>query len=86
MSRERVRRGVDRLQGTLPPETTTTGYLLRLSRPRFWFYLAGPVAVVYPEGAWYHSVKKRTARRIVTEHLAGGEVLGDHVFLENDLR
>ncbi|EMA52009.1 prenyltransferase [Halococcus morrhuae DSM 1307] len=51
MSRERVRRGVDRLQGTIPPETTTTGYLLRLSRPRFWFYLAGPVVVGVAYGA-----------------------------------
>jgi 4-hydroxybenzoate polyprenyltransferase len=44
MSR-RVRRGVSRLGDIVPPETTTTGYLLRLSRPRFWFYLAGPVIV-----------------------------------------
>jgi 4-hydroxybenzoate polyprenyltransferase len=51
MSRERVRRGVNRLQGTIPPETTTTGYLLRLSRPRFWFYLAGPVVVGVAYGA-----------------------------------
>jgi 4-hydroxybenzoate polyprenyltransferase len=29
----------------LPPEDTRVGYLLRLSRPRFWFYLAGPVIV-----------------------------------------
>lgn len=29
----------------VPPESTTAGYLLRLSRPRFWFYLAGPVVV-----------------------------------------
>ena len=42
---ERVRRGVDRIEALLPPKTTTTGYLLRLSRPRFWFYLAGPVIV-----------------------------------------
>lgn len=42
---ERVRQGVDRIAALLPPETTTTGYLLRLSRPRFWFYLAGPVVV-----------------------------------------
>jgi 4-hydroxybenzoate polyprenyltransferase len=33
---------LDRL---LPPEETTLGYLLRLSRPRFWLYLAGPVVV-----------------------------------------
>jgi 4-hydroxybenzoate polyprenyltransferase len=45
MSRERVRHGVDRLEELIPSETTTTGYLLRLSRPRFWFYLAGPVVV-----------------------------------------
>ncbi len=35
-------RPLDRL---LPPARTTTGFLLRLSRPRFWLYLAGPVIV-----------------------------------------
>ncbi|MFO7926737.1 MAG: prenyltransferase [Halobacteriota archaeon] len=29
----------------LPTRETTAGYLLRLSRPRFWPYLAGPVVV-----------------------------------------
>ena len=29
----------------LPSEETPVGYLLRLSRPRFWLYLAGPVVV-----------------------------------------
>ena len=29
----------------VPSDDTTAGYLLRLSRPRFWLYLAGPVAV-----------------------------------------
>ncbi|MFC7234285.1 prenyltransferase [Halosegnis marinus] len=33
---------LDRL---LPPRDTRTGYLVRLSRPRFWLYLAGPVVV-----------------------------------------
>ena len=42
---ERVRRGVRRLEALVPPESTHTGYLLRLSRPRFWLYLAGPVIV-----------------------------------------
>ncbi len=31
--------------GALAPPDTTVGYLLRLSRPRFWLYLAGPAAV-----------------------------------------
>jgi 4-hydroxybenzoate polyprenyltransferase len=35
----------------VPPESTTAGYLLRLSRPRFWFYLAGPVVVGAAYGA-----------------------------------
>lgn len=34
-----------RFESALPSENTTIGYLLRLSRPRFWFYLAGPVIV-----------------------------------------
>ncbi|MFC7154134.1 prenyltransferase [Halomarina halobia] len=37
-----LRVGLDDL---LPPESTRLGHLLRLSRPRFWFYLAGPVIV-----------------------------------------
>ena len=36
---------VPSLDRLLPPEETTLGYLLRLSRPRFWLYLAGPVVV-----------------------------------------
>jgi len=31
--------------GALAPPDTTVGYLLRLSRPRFWLYLAGPAMV-----------------------------------------
>ena len=35
----------DRIAGLAPSEQTFTGYLFWLSRPRFWLYLAGPVAV-----------------------------------------
>ncbi|WP_435359361.1 prenyltransferase [Haloarchaeobius sp. DFWS5] len=34
-----------RLSSALPAAETLSGYILRLSRPRFWFYLAGPVVV-----------------------------------------
>ncbi|PSQ12982.1 lycopene elongase [Halobacteriales archaeon QS_7_69_60] len=33
------------LDRTLPSEATPMGYVLRMSRPRFWPYLAGPVVV-----------------------------------------
>ena len=46
----------------------------------------GPICVVYPEGAWYHSVDKATAERIVDEHLRDGELVEDAVFLVNELR
>lgn len=46
---------------------------------------AEPVCVVYPEGAWYHSVKKETIERIVDEHLDEGRLLEDALFHVNAL-
>ncbi|MEF8937724.1 MAG: lycopene elongase, partial [Halovenus sp.] len=41
----------DRLSALAPSEQTFLGYLFWLSRPRFWFYLAGPVIVGVVYGA-----------------------------------
>lgn len=40
----------------------------------------GPIAVVYPEGVWYHHVDEALLDRIVEEHLGRGQPVEEAVF------